>query len=247
MIKIAICDDDYNWSRKLKRMIEDWSWDEDSDVNISIYTGGTSLIAAMEKKETKADIIFLDINMDNSDDRLMTEGFKIAAQIKRTVPDTLIIFNSAHAEFVYESFEYQPFRYIRKEFADPEVYIALKAAVNVLKHTKHIMADINTIDNSFSVPTSNITYVEVADRRCTVNMVNGETYSIRKSLKEFMNQIKDDKLFIMLHSGCAVNMRHVRKFNDYSVTLNDDTELIFSRANRRFVKDSLFYYWREKS
>ena len=66
--------------------------------------------------------MFLDIDMPG------ISGLEIAKKLREENSDIILIFVSAHEQYVFESIEYSPFRYIRKSRIEKELFLDLKAA-----------------------------------------------------------------------------------------------------------------------
>ena len=77
------------------------------NVEISIFTSGN--IVLHHHKQKHYDILFLDIFMPES------SGFDVAKKIRNMSLRTHIVFVTAKQELVYDSFEYHPFYFIRKQ------------------------------------------------------------------------------------------------------------------------------------
>jgi two-component SAPR family response regulator len=70
------------------------------------FSGAGALINYMDS--TYFDVIFLDIDMPE------ITGFDAAKKVKEISPESKIIFVTSKHDLVYNSFEYQPFYFIRK-------------------------------------------------------------------------------------------------------------------------------------
>ena len=81
-------------------------------------------------------------------------------------------------------------------------------------------------------------------------MVQGATYIIWKKLKELKAEIDArDGSFIYVHSGCVVNLRHVRTRRNGMVVLDcaGEIEIPVSRRRKREVSAMISDYWRDYS
>ena len=110
MITIAVCDDDRLFAAKLKEKIRylcACRLPERIECHVEEeFCSGSDVLVYLENHPIN--ILFLDIDMPEM------SGFTIAEQLNRKYPDTLLLFVSAHEQFVYSSFEYSPFRFLRK-------------------------------------------------------------------------------------------------------------------------------------
>ena len=56
-------------------------------------------------------------------------GFDVAKRLNELEIDIIIMFYTVHEQYVFKAYEYQPFRYIRKEFAKEELPFAMQCAI----------------------------------------------------------------------------------------------------------------------
>ena len=102
-MNIAICDDDIEFCTTLKRQLTDCL--QYNDI-IDIYYSGEMFLAGCKK--CNYDAVFLDLYMGG-----MT-GFETAEKLAHCGKETDIIFLTSNDLMVYDSFEYQPFYFLRK-------------------------------------------------------------------------------------------------------------------------------------
>lgn len=238
MIKIAICDDAELSIEKAKNIICETSKQLRKEIKIETYSSGNDVLTRLLDKKAPLDILILDIDMPD------TTGLEIAEKLRVTESELLIIFLTAHEKYVYQSFEYQPFRYIRKNFAEKELPIALKSAFNVvdLKSDREITLKADGEDRRILL--SEIMYYEALERKIVLYLKNGAEIITRKTIKE-LHEIIKDKRFIELYRGCVVNADYVRSIGDRTVTLDNNQQMIVSRLRMKEVKQQLLKIWGE--
>ncbi len=236
MIRIAICDDEEFWTDKLKKDILERIIHKNSNVQLDCFNSSEHLLKVIIEKKEYIDIVILDIDMPGM------SGFDAAKKLRADYPDMLILFCTAHEQYVYESFQFQPFRYIRKEYAGQELYTALTAALQVIESRSDKSIVLKTSDENRMVSISEIMYFETNQRRCDVYLRDGNILNVRKSIKELINEINDDS-FVRIHSGAVVNIRYVKSFSDFDVSLDNDKRLIVSRRNIKDVKIAVTKFW----
>ncbi|KIR01495.1 two-component response regulator [Lachnospiraceae bacterium TWA4] len=118
VVKVAICDDEQESLERVKNELIKSADELEIEVEIHPYTDGRQVL----EDEQNLDVLFLDIDMP------MISGLEVARTLRENGSEVILIFISAHEQYVFESMEYQPFRYIRKERIEAEVFHALKSA-----------------------------------------------------------------------------------------------------------------------
>lgn len=235
MTVIDICDDEQLWIDKAREIVSVYFKDM-QEVWINSFDDPESLIDSLIKKKEQADIVILDIDMPDQN------GFEAAEQIRQAYPDILLLFYTSHEQYVFESFRFQPFRYIRKQFADKELGLALSAAEDVLSKRFKRNVMLRTKDESLLVSTEDIMYFETARRRIDVHMKDGRVLNVGHSLKELTAQL-DSPDFIMILSGVVVNVRYIKTYSGSVITLENGVRLNVSRGRMSEVKMAVMKYW----
>lgn len=244
MTQLILCDDDAMALQQTRQFLADSShlWGE--EMEIMTYTDAESLLKRIRSESEQTDILLLDIDMPGM------SGLEIAKLIRDEEKDVILIFLTAHDEFVYLSFQYAPFRYIRKEYMKEELPSAMKAALAKLKAKRSNSICLKTQEGEMTVRISDITHFQMENRKMCVYLVQGGAYLVWKKLKELKAEIdaKDDA-FIQVHSGCVVNLRHVRTRRNGMVVLDgaEEIEIPVSRRRQREVSEMISHYWRDHS
>lgn len=244
MIELIICDDDAMSLNQTRQFLTDMMHQWNEEIEIMTYTDSDSLMKRIQSENEQTDILLLDIDMPNR------SGLEIAKMIRDEDRDIIVIFLTAHEEFVYMSFQYAPFRYIRKEYMKEELPSAMKAAVAKLSAQQSFSVCLRTQEGEVSVKIADITHFQMENRRVCVYTAQGGTYMIWKKLKELKAEIDaKDGSFVYVHSGCVVNLRYVRTRRSGMVVLDGarEIEIPVSRRRQREVSAMISEYWRDHS
>lgn len=235
MTVIDICDDEPLWLARAGEMTAE-HFKGRQEIRIVRFNDPEKLIDSLIRKNEPADIVILDIDMPQM------SGFEAARLIKESFPDILLLFFTVHEQYVFESFRFQPFRYIRKQFAEKELELALSAAEDVLSKriTRSIM--LKTKDESLIVNADDIVYFETARRRIDVHLSDGRVLNVGHSLKELLGQL-DSPDFIMILSGVVVNVRYITTYSGNDIRLENGVCLNVSRGRMSEVKSAIMKYW----
>lgn len=239
IINIAVCDDEpeslelilkelHRAADKLKITIETFP-----------YADGNRVVDLVLNNKEDLDILFLDIDMPD------ISGLEVAKKLRGKESDIILIFISSYEQYVFESIEFNPFRYIRKSRIGKELLLAVKAAYLRLQEMKDTYIVVKAEDSEARVRHSDIMYFETAERKIGIHLSNGEVLPVRKTIKELYGELNDEN-FIRIHSGCVVNAKFIDKFSSYDITLDNGEQLIVSRTRVKNVKTALMDFWGDK-
>lgn len=123
MINILLCDDEEKTLNRIGKYIDSVRSEIKYPIEITEYSNAESVLKRMQCSDEVSDILITDIDMPG------ISGMEMAQTIRDKQLDVLLIFMTAHSEYVFQSFEYAPFRYIRKEFMEMELLPALQVRV----------------------------------------------------------------------------------------------------------------------
>lgn len=238
-INIAICDDENIALEKIKNAVLDIANARNVKVDIFTYSDAERAVDVLCSKEEHFDVLLLDIDMPK------LSGLEVAKIVRKHRENLILIFISAHEQYVFESIEYSPFRYIRKNKVSEELPLAMKAVFTRLENEKDRNIIVKTDDGERILYYSQIMYYEIENRRLNIHLSNGKILLIWKTIKELIEEMNDEN-FIKLHSGCVVNVKYISGFSNYDVTLDNAERLIVSRRRIKDVKEKLLKYWRGK-
>lgn len=239
MIKIALCDDEQHIVGKLSDTINAILKEQGVMSEISVFTDAGSLLQGCANSPGSLfDLLILDIEMPGMN------GLDLAAKIRKMDTRVLIIFLTAHESYVYSSFEHSPFRYIPKSAFDSYMPKALRDACKVLDKERMEVGYYHAVTpgSDTKLPYHTICYIEKQGRLCVFHLADGESLSVKKSIREVYAEL-DGSLFVTVHSGCIVNLKYVRQIQKPVVSLENGATFVVSRANQRKVREVIHQYW----
>lgn len=239
-INIALCDDEPESLTIIQAELYKSAEKLNIEIETYVYNNGNKIVDLICKDKEDFDILFLDIDMPD------ISGLEIARKLREKSSDIILIFISAHEQYVFESIEYNPFRYIRKSRIKKEVLLALKAAYARLEEMKDSYIVVKTEESEVRVKHSDIMYFETTARKVGIHLNDGEVFIVRKTIRGLSEELNDEH-FIKVHSGCVVNARYIHKFSNRDITLDNGEQLIVSRTRVKNVKMALMNYWGSKA
>lgn len=237
-MNIAICDDDINFLNKLQKYTNEILKEMKINIEILAFNDGESLLNSIQNKKKYFDILLLDVDMPD------VSGLKVAKTLRQMDVDIIIIFISSYEKYVFDSLEYNPFRYIRKIRLKEELPIALKSAYSLFEKRKKKYIIVKNDDGEYKIEESEIYYCELVKRKLFIHLSNNRILGTWKTIKEFYQEINDET-FVNIHRGCAVNMKYVKEYSNYDITLDNGEKLLTSRFGIKTLKEALAKYWSE--
>ncbi|HIT85165.1 MAG TPA: response regulator [Candidatus Ornithomonoglobus intestinigallinarum] len=105
MVNIAICDDNIEHISALEKYLFEIS---NIKIECDAYLSGESLVDAYKNNIERYDVVFLDMEMRE------LNGIETANLIREFDEHIIIVFVTSHSEYMKESFQCQPFRFIEK-------------------------------------------------------------------------------------------------------------------------------------
>lgn len=169
-INIAVCDDEITSLEYIKSMIIDISKELRVCSKVITYNNGKQVVDVVCNRKDTFNILFLDMEMPD------ISGLEVAKQIREKNADIVLIFISAYEQYVFQSIEYNPFRYIRKERMEQELPLALKAAFNCVEQNIDKFIIVKTEKGEIRIKRADIMYFETEERRIRLYLNNGNSF-----------------------------------------------------------------------
>lgn len=212
MIRIAVCDDEVIFVRCLRDMVEALFEKQGMEFQCFVYTNAPELIQAHRKEEFQ--LLFLDIDMPEM------SGMELAAEIRAMNSAAALIFVSSHSDFVFESFQFQPFRFLRKEWLAEELPDAVKAyCENYAKsgQTARLVLDDKRIVTKKLVEV--VYFFSIRHHIYLVTLEETAELSAREYTLEKLEEQFSRSGFLRIHKSYLLNYRYVYHIGNDTVEL----------------------------
>lgn len=173
----------------------------------------------------KYDIIFLDVDMP------YLTGEEIAAYIREREIGTLLIFVTNHDSFVFSSFRYRPFGFIRKKHIDSELLIVIKDIKNFFESKSEFFTCLSH-GNEIYAKYSDIIFFESYSHEIIAHTISGN-FTFSEPLSKLEKRLSS-KGFIRTHSSYLVNSSYIFSVERERVVLNtNNTKQIVPLSRKR--------------
>lgn len=230
-MKIALIDDDVEFLKIEKQLVEDVFFDY---IEIDTYTNANAFLS--NAKINKYFAVFLDIDMPE------VSGFELASYLRKNNPDDInIVFVSNKEQLVYDSFNYFPVRFIRKEFAKSEIKQTLQTLYEKFQTlNKFISIKVNFDYQKISL--NDIYYLESFSHNIKLHTKN-DVIIYRDKISNKEKELENLN-FIRTHSGFLVNLKYINCIIKNNVVLDNNVCIPISRSRLETVKSRFQNYLR---
>ena len=232
MIRIAVCDDNPAFAAALAKelsMLCIKTLPENLECRVlPPFYSASSVLAC---KDGGFDAIFLDIDMPEM------SGFELAERIAENDPETLIVFVSAYDNFVYSSFAYSPFRFLRKSHLAEELPDAFEKVIERITQKTQVLS-FQTTDGPATLRISDIVCFECDKNYYTAHTRSGSQYKCRGTITS-LETVCTDSRFMRIHSSFIINLEHVSRVIDGSrAIMSNGFDIGISQRRRKEFKDA---------
>lgn len=237
-IKIYLCDDNQAFNEEITHKIHSMI-DRHRIYEIMTFNDGRELITQWNKEF--ADVVFLDIDMPT-----MT-GFEVCEELQKSKRDAVIIFITSHEDKVYQSWEFQPFWFVRKSHLSdldkvfPKLLMKIDAEhekekyiFNLVTETKTVQLDINAVK-----------YIQAFKHYILIKYINEEHAKIRCKISDVEKQLQS-LYFVRIQNGVVINCRFISKITSRDVILTDGESIHINREKVDFVKEEFQKFIRSR-
>lgn len=242
-MKIAICDDEPQMVVQIEKLVKQ----NIPDASVLKYTDGGALLEDLQAESPE--VILLDIDMPK------ITGMDVASYVKEHQLATLIIFVTAHDELVFDSFQYHPFAFVRKNFLEAELSIVLddcryQVEQNEDKTKKRFV--FRSGGEEVSLLQSTILYFEAAGNYLNLKVLpegaagekETKLYKIRATMGAIQESMEKEG-FIRIHKGFLVNREYVKVIRTEELVLDTGESLPLGKLYAADAKAAILKYMRE--
>lgn len=245
MYNIAICDDDSNYIKYIKKMLIR-SGLKKEEVIFYPYESGEDLIQSIDTCE-KIDLLILDMQMK------MLDGHETARKFRSHFPASVIVFCSGVCMPTVETFETTPFRYLLKEYADERMIHELKVIITEMKNKNIEPTIIGTLRSTMvKLKLDEILYISIARRGSNI-YVNPQLvkYDINTCVS---SKMKVAELYSVLksfgfeyaHNSYIVNLNYIKRMTTQELQMSDGTILSIARSKEKDLRAAFAKHMAQK-
>lgn len=228
-MKIYLCDDELKMLEKIGAGVRECL----PEAEVEFFSLGNTLLECLET--VFCDILLLDIDMPG------VSGMEVAERLSELPKKPLLIFVTSHDELVYESFQYHPFGFVRKQFLETELCKVLMDCKKELEQKKRHF-NFRTSKGEQCLLLSEISFFESEGNYLKVFTEQGE-YRFRSTIGAVEATLKDEG-FLRIHKGFLVNQTNIRLFGTDSLELTEGKSLPLGKTYAEEARQQFMRYLR---
>lgn len=236
MLSIAICDDEKNVCDYIEKRTTDCLARADEEATVQVFYDGAELLSKCRENHLTFDIIFLDIKMKT------INGVECAKLLRETGVQSLIVFITSSAEYVFSGYEVKAFRYILKTDLVNAFDRVFGECLTELRKSVTDFFTLKTASEVRNIPLNDIFYFE-SDRRVIVIHTQKGELTFYGKLDDIQKEL-DQKDFIRTHQSFLVNALKIKGVKKDSVDLLNGVTLPVSKSKASAVKEA--YLWSKR-
>ena len=220
-MRIAICDDNFECIKQIKGFISTFS---KKLPEIDEFSSGEKLVDAYTSKRANYDVIFLDMELGG------LNGIETGKSIRNYDSEVIIVFVTSYTQYMQESFECQPFRFLVKPVCKEDVLNVMGAITKKISAEKKTFI-FNENRNTVRLFTKDIVFFESKAHYLHIH-TNNTTYRIVKTISALCADIGSNE-FCRVHNSFAVNMAFIKEIKNNEILLYDGNTVPLGRKYKK--------------
>ncbi|MBQ7955753.1 MAG: response regulator transcription factor [Lachnospiraceae bacterium] len=189
-MRIFVCDDEPQILRQIGQQVRVCM----PESAVAELSTSAELLQLLQRQD--CDILLLDIDMPDMN------GLEVARRLKDMKNRPLLIFVTSHDELVYDSLQFHPFGFVRKNFLNEELPKVLADCEKELE-SKMIHYHFRTAEGDISLPVEEIQYFEAEGNYLQIYSKE-KNYRFRETLSTVQEALEHCG-FVRVHRGFLVN------------------------------------------
>lgn len=207
-MKIAICDDDLNFTETVKEHLLFYSGEHNTDFEIHTFTNGKDLI----NSEIKFNIAILDVEMPGCD------GIELGKILREKNRHIVLMYITSHKKYLDDALNLNAVRFFEKPLDLQRFYRGLGDAVKRIDNTS-INFYLKDQKITERISAQDIVFVEIEKRKTKVVTHDKEYHSDNHI--SFWKDNLTSTIFISPHKSYIINFNYVTSYERNRIILDD--------------------------
>ena len=227
-LTIAICDDNEDQIKELRRLLGEWSADKPFALNIDEYISAESFLFSYPDKS--CDLILLDIEMKR------LNGMELARKLRSDGNMLPIIFITGYSDYMNDGYEVEALHYLLKPVNKSKLFAVLDRYIK--RHTPENEIMLACDEGSMHISPDMVVFCEAVGKKTHVHL-RDNVIVCNSGISAVKNMLPEE--FVFCHRSYIVNMRYVRSIGKTDIMLDNGEKIPLSRrlykeVNERFIR-----------
>jgi DNA-binding LytR/AlgR family response regulator len=233
MIRIAICDDDFQMAEQIENLINSFQQKHAEKIETDIFYSGEKLKVEIQQS-CPYEIMLMDIEMEGLNG--VDVGHILRADENND--SVQLIYISSHEEYHMQLFDVQPSGFIRKPI-QPDIFerkliSAIQKIKRRIKSSRRRFLPLQQNGSEFLIPFKDIVYLESNGRKIILH-TKTEQIEYYSTLNQENDKLFGDE-FIRIHQSFIINFYYVKRITSKKIMLLNGLELPISERYVASVK-----------
>lgn len=226
-VRIAICDDEHEICVLLEELLIKILEAKGTNYEIEPFYSGKTL--CNELKVQKYDLIFLDIEMKE------TDGIETGNFIREELGDETvqIAYISSKTVYAMKLFEFHPINFLTKPLEQSKVEKVIDKYFAITEQ-KNEFFEYKKKTDIFKIQMSEIIYFENRGRKISVKTMNGKD-EFYGSMDDIYSKVKNNQ-FLYIHKSIIINYRKIKQLSYEHVIMSDGAIFSISQSRRPAIR-----------
>lgn len=235
MMQAAIVEDNKQMGEMIRDALIRTFEQKQAPVAFDVFSEGSAFLSMFEQ-HYHYDFIFLDIEMPKLD------GFEVCRRVRARKPDALVVFISSREELVFQSFEVQPFRFIRKSHLQESLNSLTDALLAEISHRQSRLIQVTepVSGDIYSFDVNQILYIEAQRKLCRIVCQDHDTLVHCKFME--LQELLKEEAFLQIHRSFLVNCKYIFHIGKTNVILTNREEVPLSRNRADEIRSAYLAY-----
>lgn len=225
-MRIALCDRDTIFLKKLKAMLYCYAESRRLDIVVDCYRCGEDML----NSKVRYNLIFLGYWLCGRN------GLEIAKLLRCQNDFTAIIFMSSDTHFVFEAFKVSPYRFLVCPLKEAELFSVLDEFFE--KYGSDYPLWIKSREDTVCLNTGDIYYLEADNKHCYIHLEN-EVIACNRTMARVFD-VMPKQCFFKINRAFIINLKFVARYNSDQVYLKNGEALHISRNYLKSFKSEYF-------
>lgn len=248
MIRVALCDDDININNTIKRYIETFNMNMDSEYEHELvyFRSSKELLEA----PLNYDILLLDIMLEDDENSIPIDGIVVGRKLRQMGCKAVFVLVTSRTDRYEDGYTATVFRYLVKPITQQKFD---KTMGEVFKHwyDENYVIPITFNKKSEYIKANDIIMIESYGRKRYICTFKGK-HPIKNTWEEIESLLRHDKRFYQPQRGFLINFEHIDTNTKASVIMKNGEEIKFKRGTyAKFNRELMNYLggdlWQKKA